>query len=215
MEGEFKTWKEVPTTNRGLEEYLQDLKLTPDLLGGKKILDIGSGTRRFAKELKNAGIKAEVISFDPVFASPEEKSRIQGDVTGKLRKLIQENDVSGVREKTVAGVGEMLPFKDGTFDLVIANNSLPAYGTREQIDRFFEESFRVLKNGGELRYTPSYTMFRRGIEYPLDEDLKNIVKKLESSNKFAISKMGVGQDLTILRKSSKEVSVGTLSATSF
>ncbi|MBI2639756.1 MAG: class I SAM-dependent methyltransferase [Candidatus Sungbacteria bacterium] len=139
MEEKFKTWQEIATTNRGLEEYLRDLHLTLEMLKGKKILDVGSGTRRFAKELKESGVNAEVISVDPVFASPEEKSRVQGDTSGKLQEMIRNTAVPGVREKTVAGVGEMLPFRDGTFDLVIADNSLPAYGNREQIDNFLQK----------------------------------------------------------------------------
>ncbi len=209
MEEEFKTWKETPTTNRGLEDYLRDLNLTPEMLVGKKILDVGSGTRRFAKEVKEAGISAEVISIDPVFVSPEEKSRIQGDSTGKLQEMLQNTDVPGVKDKTVAGVGEALPFRDGIFDLVVADNSLPAYGNKEQIDDFFTEVFRVLKSNGELRFTPSYTMFRRGIEYPLDKDLKTIITKLERDNEFKVIKSGEGQSLTILQKNAKEAPTET------
>ena len=201
MKEEFKTWKEVPTTSRSLEQYFFDLNLTADMLEGKKVLDIGSGTGRFAKELKEAGINAEVISLDPVFAAPEEKSRIQGDISGKLyRKLIQETNIPEVKKKTVAGVGEELPFRDNTFDLIIANKSLPAYGTKPQIDQFFSEVFRVLKNDGEFRSSPSQNTFRRGKKYPLDKDLENILRKFELSKEFKIIKKVNHISLMVLKK---------------
>ncbi|MBI2639757.1 MAG: hypothetical protein HYW90_02600 [Candidatus Sungbacteria bacterium] len=43
-------------------------------------------------------------------------------------------------------------------------------------------------------------MFRHGIEYPLDEDLKALVKKLEEDKKFKIVKRGSGQDYTVMYK---------------
>ena|SRR3989344_2342030 len=204
-EEQFKTWKEVPTTNRGLEEYSRDLDLNQKTLEGKKILDVGSGTRKFAKEVKESGINAEVISLDPVYLSQElqeEKMRHEGGPINKLKEFIRATDIPDVKEKTVAGVGEKMPFKDETFDLILADNSLPAYGNKEQIDEFFTEAFRVLKKGGELRFTPSYTMFRRGIEYPLDKELDIIIKKIESDGKFTIIRKGSGQSLTILQKQS-------------
>lgn len=204
QEEPFKTWREVSTTDRGLEEYSRDLNLNPEMLDGKKILDVGSGTRTFAKEVKEVGINAEVISLDPIYSSQElleeKMRRLEGHPIGKLRKSFEATNIPDIKRKTVAGVGEKMPFKDETFDLILADYSLPAYGNKEQIDEFFTEAFRVLKNEGELRFTPSYTIIRRGVEYPIDKDLKNIIKKIESTGKFKIMIKENSQNLTILQK---------------
>ena len=113
--------------------------------------------------MKEAGINADVISLDPVFASPETKFRIEDGSKVTLEESLKKTDIPDVKDKTVAGVGEALPFKDGVFDLVVANTSLPAYGSNEQINEFFAEVFRVLKKRWWRIsiYTPTFNVASR------------------------------------------------------
>lgn len=202
MQEDFWKREEIPTTDRGLEVYLKELGLSGEMLEGKTILDVGSGTRKFAKEVKDAGINADVISLDPAYASPETKFSYDTErgVVVDLKERLQKTDVPGVKDKSLAGVGEALPFKDDTFDLVVADTSLPAYGTNEQIDAFFAEVFRVLKNDGELRFNPPHSMWRRGPEYPLKDDLTAITNSLGRDSNFKFIEGESGEHFTVLRK---------------
>lgn len=140
-------WMHVPTTSRGLDEYVERLGLELESLRHKVILDVGSGQGQFAKDVKESGIEAEVYSLDPLFASKEKQEELgkQTRISGDIYK----------DDKSVAGLGELLPFKDGSFDLVLANYSLPWHADlKEQIADFFSESLRVLKPGGEIRFGP-------------------------------------------------------------
>ncbi|MBI4118160.1 MAG: class I SAM-dependent methyltransferase [Parcubacteria group bacterium] len=195
MEKPPRQWVEIPTTNWGLKDYMRDLQLTPEVLSGKTILDVGSGTRRFTKELQEAGIDAQVVSLDPVFASPEEKQRFHERIRVEepLEKLLQETNTPGVREKTVAGIAEMLPFEDETFDLIIAHYSLPLYGTHQQVSQFFKEALRVLKVGGELRYAPALAFSR-------DTNIEEIIQKMVTEKRCRILQNGIGNQPTILQK---------------
>lgn len=131
--------RDRPITSRGLKSYLRGLNLSPEELRDKKILDVGSGSGRFAEEAKKAGIE-NVYSFDPSLAS------------GAVREKSGER---GVTSKAVAGQAEEMPFADESFDLVVNNFSLPMWSESPQAMRqAFAEELRVLRPGGELRLAP-------------------------------------------------------------
>ena len=110
--------EKIPTSNRGLEKYLSDLNLTKETLEDKRILDLGSGTRRFAKELEDGGVKAEIFSLDPIFENPKEK------IEAGAEELSEQLSKTRRVQNTVAGLGEHLPFKNNSFDLILAEYSL-------------------------------------------------------------------------------------------
>lgn len=118
------------------EGYLntfEQKKLLP-LLGnirGKRILDVGAGTGRLAVELaKFPG--AEITALD-----------VSSEMLEQLKKKNQHIEC-------VVGDAENLPFVSGSFDVVVA-----AFLVVHLKDprRFFDEAYRVLKDGGWLVVT--------------------------------------------------------------
>ena len=94
-------------------------------LHGKKILDVGAGTGRLSIPLVNAG--AEVTALDV-------SERMLMELYRKNKKI-----------KTVAGDAEGLPFGNETFDIVTAAFLIVHL---KDPSRFFDEAYRVLKDGG-------------------------------------------------------------------
>ena len=99
-------------------------------LTGKKVLDIGAGTGRLIRHLKNLG--GEVSATD-----------ISVEMLAILKK--QYSDV----EIKVADCEE-LPYEDEKFDTVVASFLIVHLGTLEE---FFDEVYRVLKDGGKFVLT--------------------------------------------------------------
>ncbi|KKW09303.1 MAG: Demethylmenaquinone methyltransferase [Candidatus Kaiserbacteria bacterium GW2011_GWA2_49_19] len=113
------------------EGYLNSFeqkKLLP-LLGnirGKKILDAGAGTGRLAVELaKFPG--AKVTALD-----------VSAEMLDRLKKKNQNIEC-------VVGDAENLPFMSGSFDVVLAAFLMVHL---KDPRRFFDEAYRVLKDGG-------------------------------------------------------------------
>lgn len=137
-----------PITNRSFEAYLRDLHLVEQDLDGKMILDIGAGGRGFAKGAGKEGVDASIVSLDPHYAN-----------MGVYESIIMKESNPQVDSLTVAGKGESLPFADNSFDLIIANYSMPLYTqSKLQIKEYFEELKRVVKPGGEIRIFPASAM---------------------------------------------------------
>lgn len=117
------------------EKYLNSFeadKLLPILgeIKNKKILDVGAGTGRLAVELFNQG--AEVTALD---------------VSEEMLKILS---YKNKKVKTVVGDAENLPFEDGVFDMVVATFLIVHL---KDPARFFDEAYRVLKDGGRLIVT--------------------------------------------------------------
>ena len=100
-------------------------------LRGKRVLDVGAGTGRVVAELsKDGGI---VTALD---ISTQMLERL------KIKKL--------KNVKTVVGDAESLPFANNTFDLVVATFLVVHL---KDPTRFFDEVYRVLKDGGKFIVT--------------------------------------------------------------
>lgn len=183
--------EQIPTSDRGLDKYLLDLNLTKEELVGKRILDLGSGTRRFAKEVEDNGIVAEVFSVDPIFEDPSQKIEKGAD---ELASQLAETNRLSVTKKTVAALGENLPFKNDSFDLILAEYSLPVHATSEkQIDEFFHDSIRSLRVGGELRFCPPANLQSKELTAYIEHKLT----ELSQQNQYEVMKMG---QLTVIKK---------------
>ena len=106
-------------------------------LGGKRVLDIGCGLG--GKTVAYAEANARVTGVDL-----SEKNVAQCSAFARSR---------GVEASFAAGDAERLPFAGGSFDAVIANDSLEHFGNPE---RALVELARVLKPGGSifLFFTP-------------------------------------------------------------
>lgn len=97
---------------------------------GLKILDVGAGTGRLALALHKAG--AQVTALDVSFEM--------------LKVLANKNN----KIETVIGEAQNLPFADKTFDYVSA--AFLVVHLKNPLS-FFDEAYRVLKNGGKLIIT--------------------------------------------------------------
>ncbi len=96
----------------------------------KKILDVGAGTGRLAVELARLGAEATAL-----------------DVSGEMLKILNEKNNKII---TVIGDAEALPFEKEIFDIVMSTFVIVHL---KDPTRFFDEAYRVLKNGGMLAVT--------------------------------------------------------------
>jgi len=117
------------------EKYLNSFeqgKLFP-LLGdikGKKVLDAGAGTGRLTVELARLGAEVTVL-----------------DISEEMLKILQKKNP---KVKIVVGDVENMPFEKESFDLVVA--AFVIVHLKNPI-RFFDEVYRVLKDGGKFLVT--------------------------------------------------------------
>lgn len=127
---------------RDLEDYKKMLGFDERSLEGKTVLDLGSGSyEKLSRDLKKAGIKTNVVALNPDY------------VLDKYRRIIRNQ--SHWEKQSIAGVGQALPFKDETFDVILGLESITFYedalheaGNARAWSR---EVARVLKEGGEAR----------------------------------------------------------------
>jgi len=140
-------------SERKIQEYMDRLDISEeDLKRWQNILDLGSGTEQeFAKGIKTINPKARVVSLDPRQGLAEEidlESYFPEEKDARLRGR------RNPEENTVAGLAQELPFKDGSFDAVLALHSVPQYLKEPEINLALGEIVRVLKAGGEARIHP-------------------------------------------------------------
>jgi SAM-dependent methyltransferase len=136
-----KWWRETFTTGADLEYELQILPLAQSHLeGASRVLDLGSGEGHLARRLVRASSEREiVVGLEPSAA-----------------QLASAIDQAG-GPVYVRGVGECLPFRDGSFDgvvccLVIEHSFDP--------DALLAEAVRVLAPGGRFVLLVNHPMFQ-------------------------------------------------------
>jgi ubiquinone/menaquinone biosynthesis C-methylase UbiE len=134
------------------KRILRNLGLTPEQLKNKKVADIGAGDRLISAFCFKNNITKEVYSIDPIIAN-----------SLRDRKFIEHNftDLGGVKEKSVAGRKESIPFGDNFFDIVILHGVFLFHGAcddveKEKIDKTLDETIRVARAGGEIIIWPFY-----------------------------------------------------------
>lgn len=101
----------------------------------KRILDVGAGTGAMLPDLMKRFPKAEIVALDPAVAMLRRARR-----RGRWLR----------RPLSVCGDGEHLPFRTGSFDLVISNLTLHWLNDPE---RAFSEFLRVLEPEGLLLFS--------------------------------------------------------------
>lgn len=124
---------------RGRPEYpdeilawlTRDLALAPGLVA----VDLGAGTGKFTRLLKQAG--AKVIAIEPVRAMREELQAKLGADSGV--------DVSA-NVSAVDGTAQQMPLADASADIVVCAQAFHWFATKEAL----AEIYRVLKPGGRL-----------------------------------------------------------------
>ncbi len=96
----------------------------------KKVLDIGAGTGRVSVMLKRNGAKVTAL-----------------DLSESMLSILKKKEPA---IEIVIGDAESLPFGDETFDVIVAAFVVVHLSEPR---RFFEEAYRVLKDGGQLLIT--------------------------------------------------------------
>lgn len=97
---------------------------------GKNILDVGAGTGRLTVELSRAGGILTAL-----------------DVSEEMLKILARKDK---KVELAVGDAESLPFADNSFDWVVA--AFLVVHLKDPV-KFFDEAYRVLKDGGRLLVT--------------------------------------------------------------
>ena len=113
----------------GVDETV--VRLLPERLDGIRALELGCGTAYISAWLTQRG--AAVVALDPS--------------AGQLQIARLSQDEFGLRFPLVQGVGEQVPLRAASFDLVISE-----YGAAIWADpyRWIPEAARLLRPGGEL-----------------------------------------------------------------
>lgn len=118
-------------------------------LRNEKILEVGCGFGLFVAVCNKRG--HDCYGVDP------DRDSYQGLFQAR-RRLLEVNGID--RAKILSGVGEFLPFVDGSFNYVLSFNVLEHV---DNIQRVLEESVRVLRKGGILYFRcPNYFSFYEG-----------------------------------------------------
>jgi ubiquinone/menaquinone biosynthesis C-methylase UbiE len=117
------------------ENYLDSFEKNSvlPLLGdwvGKKVLDVGAGTGRLALRLAQHGAFVTAL-----------------DLSGEMLKVLAHKSP---HIELVIGDAENLPFESASFDVVVATFLLVHL---KNPARFFDEAYRVLRDGGRLLVT--------------------------------------------------------------
>jgi SAM-dependent methyltransferase len=130
----------MPLEGRGLSEYERSLMFSREELRGKTVLDLGSGPlNKFSEELKGADIEANVIALSPAFFYEEKRTKAR------------ENSPEG---NMVAGLGQELPFKEGSFDYIFALHVFD-HTSMEIRKKMILEVAKALKEGGVAKFGPT------------------------------------------------------------
>ena len=116
-------------TREGLFERLEPL-----LVEARTILDLGSATGAAGRLLRKRFRRAHLVSLD--FSLP------MLEAARRRKSLLSKSSF-------VLADAEHLPFADGAFDLVVANQLLPWI---PEPDRLFAEVARVLRKGGVFAF---------------------------------------------------------------
>ncbi len=148
-----------PPGGRNLEEYENLLGFKRSDLANKNVLDLGCGPElKLARELKNS----QVTSFSPDLIFREHRKNVPIDL-----------------KNIVGGIGQNLPFKDETFDYVLASHLLEHIS---DLPLILEEVGRVLVNGGKAIFGPATYDLAEDLDE--NEDLKLSLEKMNVSLKL-------------------------------
>ena len=152
----FYSRSEAKTLQRSREQMFQEMEMAPLVqrlerlygpLQGARILEIGSGSGGRSVALALHG--ADVVGIDP--SEP-------GVAASRLRA----QRYPGLRVDFRVGVGEQIPFPDGSFDLAF---SIEVLQHVQVLWRVVAETFRVLRPGGHCYHEAPNGRYPREFHY--------------------------------------------------
>jgi ubiquinone/menaquinone biosynthesis C-methylase UbiE len=141
-------------TERELNEYKDYLSVSDEELEHwDTVVDLGSGTQQeFARAMKKKYPDKTVYSVDARLTLGEQED-LEGMLPEEAERRLEgrNNPVEG----TIAAFAQKLPIESESVDAVLASFSIPMYTeTQDEIDKAFDEAFRILKPRGEARFYP-------------------------------------------------------------
>ena len=156
---------------------------------GKRILSLGSGKKSDDPDkVFEGGI---VTAYDPLFFTGLEAT--YSSFPNIVKKNLAIKPSENTAHRLVKGVGQQLPFADGSFDLVTSCFAVPMDVPEEEKVTALGEAVRVCKPGGEVRL------------YPVNvETNKGVAAFLEMGEGFSVRFEGaLDQRLVIITKDKK------------
>lgn len=150
------------TEGRGIEEHRAAFGLTPEDFKGKRILNMGAGpSARLEREVLRAlppDSATDFFSVSPDYAKQEHRDLLN-------ETLAQETETIRAHIHPVAAIGQLSPFKEEIFDIIILLHVLEH--TNKHL-RLFEELSRNLKQDGKIYFGP-YITDAELLRYPRSE----------------------------------------------
>ena len=157
--------------------YFFNLGINWEMLKGKRVLDLGSGLGKFAKEAKAQGIDIVSLDKNPDWHSADWINDVQTD-------------------NFVKGDAFSLPFANNSFDIILARASVHSIiETRDDLEDLLSEILRVLKKGGQFRFGPGGLVF----EYLNEKERQEYIHLIIDKNQGTISTLGL-QKLSALEE---------------
>jgi ubiquinone/menaquinone biosynthesis C-methylase UbiE len=131
----------MPDGGRSLDIYEKQLMFSRNELKNKSVLDLGAGPEiKLAKELKDAGITENVTSLSPDFSDKKYADRAKGIIS---------------EAKLLVGVGQELPLKDDSFDIILALH-ISEHLNSKRFMMIISEMGRTLKAEGKAMIGPMH-----------------------------------------------------------
>lgn len=144
---------------------------------------MGSGSGQFGKDIRERGIDARVVSFDPIRVTEEEREKGEPGFVD------------------VVGLAKALPFANRSFDLVLACNSLPLWSITPFFVRAKEDSSRLVRGGYEQAWQLSDEETERFLS-TMSETIGESVRVLKTGGRglfapFDIYERSLTEDMNI------------------
>ena len=127
-----------------------------ELKGPERVLDIATGTGRFAQPVTGQLKGGKVVGLDEALA-----------MLGLAREKAQKEPLPGYLQ--TAGIAQVLPFRDGIFDCGFVAFSLHHFGRPSLM---MEEARRVLRSGGKFVVLDPVVL---GARDSMDESLNDFI----------------------------------------
>lgn len=143
----------VPRTNREKEYYYRVFNLDDEGLKDKNVLDVGAGDSNFAQEV--AHLTNVIVQLDAQY----------------------ERRGPAEQEEAVTGMIQALPFKDASFDLIVASYSVMWIPDHE-LEISLTEMLRVVRTGGTIKIHPTYNLITANLPPQANFDAANQTLKI-------------------------------------
>lgn len=133
---EFLAW-----LHEELIDYKGVFDLSDEDLRNRKILEIGSGDRRFAAACAINKIPSDVYSLEPALHGADKSGYASTEFLKTVIERLPADLQKEINDKTVVSTAEKTTFKDNSFDLVIGR-SVP-YESVEELANRLRELLRI------------------------------------------------------------------------